>query len=99
MLKAAFIFVAPKADPAVHRSEIETETLHLITVGVESYNEAAKAVEKLLEEGVTAFELCGGFGHVGTAIVTEAVGDRGTVGVVRFDIHPGLDNRSGDELF
>jgi hypothetical protein len=33
------------------------------------------------------------------ARVAEAVGDRAFVGVVRFDRHPGLGYKSGDELF
>jgi hypothetical protein len=99
MLKASFIFVAPNADPDIHRSVIETEAVYLITVGVSSYDAAVEAVEKLIEEGVVAFELCGGFGHAGTARIAEVVGDRGVVGVVRFDVHPGLDNKSGDKLF
>jgi hypothetical protein len=31
--------------------------------------------------------------------VAEAVGDKVAVGVVRFDNHPGLEFKSGDELF
>lgn len=98
-LKAAFIFIAPNADPAVHRSVVETEQVTLISVGVSSYESAVDAVVKLVEEGVGAFELCGGFGHRGTAMVSEAVKGKAVVGVVRFDIHPGLGNKSGDEIF
>lgn len=41
-------------------------------------------------------ELCGGFGTIGHAKVTEAVEGKLQVGVVRFDNHPGYDNQSGD---
>lgn len=98
-LKAAFIFIAPNADPAVHRSVVETEQVTLISVGVSSYESAVDAAVKLVEEGVGAFELCGGFGHRGTAMVSEAVKGKAVVGVVRFDVHPGLGNKSGDEIF
>lgn len=98
-LKAAFIFIAPNADPAIHRSAVETEQVTLISVGVSSYESAVDAAVKLVEEGVGAFELCGGFGHRGTAMVSEAVKGKAVVGVVRFDGHPGLDNKSGDEIF
>ncbi|WP_425321323.1 DUF6506 family protein [Chromobacterium violaceum] len=43
-------------------------------------------------------ELCGGFGHQGVAIVAAAVGKLAAVGAVRFDPHPLLGHRSGDEL-
>lgn len=98
-LKAAFIFIAPNADPAIHRSAVETEQVTLISVGVPSYEVAVDAAQKLVDEGVAAFELCGGFGYRGTAMVSEAVKGKAAVGVVRFDIHPGLENKSGDEIF
>jgi Zn-dependent alcohol dehydrogenase len=98
-LKAAFIFIAPNADPVNHRSVIETEQVTLITVGVQNYDSAVKEAVKLTDEGVVAIELCGGFGHNGTAMVSNAVKEKAVVGVVRFDHHPGLDNKSGDELF
>ncbi len=98
-LKAAFIFIAPNADPAIHRSAVETEQVTLISVGVSSYEAAVDTALQLVDEGVAAFELCGGFGNRGTAMISEAVKGKAAVGVVRFDIHPGLDNKSGDEIF
>lgn len=59
-LKAAFIFIAPNADPAIHRSAVETEQVTLIAVGVSSYEAAVDTARKLVDEGVVAFELCGG---------------------------------------
>jgi len=53
----------------------------------------------LVLEGVEAIELCGGFGNKGTARIAEAVAGKAAVGVVRFDGHPGLSGKSGDELF
>jgi heptaprenylglyceryl phosphate synthase len=98
-LKAAFIFLAPNAQPELHQAVVETEAVHLITVGVDSYRSAAEQAKKLVEGGVTAIELCGGFGHKGVAKVCEAVEGKAKVGVVRFDSHPGLDHKSGDDLF
>lgn len=98
-LKAAFIFIAPNAEPGIHRSTIETEQVTLISVGVQSYESAVEEALKLTLEGIRAFELCGGFGHKGTSMVSEAVKGKAIVGVVRFDHHPGLGNKSGDEIF
>ena len=53
----------------------------------------------MVHEGIQAIELCGGFGNEGTAIVTQSVEEKIPVGVVRFDIHPGLGGKSGDAIF
>jgi hypothetical protein len=100
VLKAAFLFVAPDADPKSHRSWIETPKVHLLVVGVRDYAQAAETAKAMIaEDGIAAIELCGGFGNQGTAMVVEAVGGKVPVGVVRFDIHPGLGNASGDKFF
>ena len=99
ILKAAFIFVAPKADPAIHRQWVKTDAVHLLAIGVKSYAQAEDTARALVDEGIAAIELCGGFGNRGTARIVDAVGGRIPVGVVRFDIHPGLGNASGDALF
>ncbi|EPR37131.1 hypothetical protein dsx2_1074 [Desulfovibrio sp. X2] len=97
-LKAAFIFIAPGGDPAKHRNWVRTEQVELLAVAVGSYDQAeALARELVAEEGIAAIELCGGFGAAGTARVAAAV--KVPVGVVRFDVHPGLGNASGDTLF
>jgi antirestriction protein ArdC len=98
-LKAAFIFVAPEADYQIHRSVIETPAVELTAVGVKDYDMAVKAARELVEAGIGAIELCGGFGIEGTAAVKKAVAGKAAIGVVRFDNHPGLGFKSGDELF
>jgi len=98
-LKAAYIFVAPEVDPDKHRHTILTPLVELTTVAVNNYAEAVQVCQKLLEEGITAFELCGGFGNVGTGLVAAALKGKAAVGVIRFDGHPGLEWKSGDELF
>ena len=98
-LKAAFIFVAPQADPEAHRALVATPAVQLTVVGVQNYAEAEEVARNLVEEGIVAIELCGGFGHAGTARIVEAVAGKAAVGVVRFDCHPGLEGKSGDALF
>lgn len=99
MLKAAFMFLSPSANPEVHIATIDTEEVSLLVVGVPNYNTACKTAAELLEKGISAIELCGGFGIEGTAMIKKAVGGKIPVGVVRFDIHPGLGNASGDSIF
>ncbi|UFS70681.1 DUF6506 family protein [Geomonas sp. RF6] len=98
-LKAAFLFVAPEADPTKHSTVIKTPVVELSVVGVADYETAAEAARKLVEQGVVAIELCGGFGTEGTAAVKRAVGNKAAVGAVRFDCHPGLEFKSGDDVF
>ncbi|MDD2338012.1 MAG: DUF6506 family protein [Geobacteraceae bacterium] len=98
-LKAAFIFVAPDADAAKHQAVIETPIVELTVVGVSNYADAATAARGLVEQGIVAIELCAGFGVEGVAAVKKAVGSKAVVGVVRFDNHPGLDFKSGDDIF
>lgn len=98
-LKAAFIFLAAGAKPDEHRSVVSTPQVDLIVVGVPDYAQAVTAAKSLVNEGVVAIELCGGFGMAGTARIAEAVNGKAAVGVVRFDSHPGLAGKSGDQVF
>ncbi|MBF0530930.1 MAG: hypothetical protein HQK55_17015 [Deltaproteobacteria bacterium] len=98
-LKAAFIFLAPEANPATHRAWVDTPAVQLLAVAVKDYKEAVKIAQDLPKEGIQAIELCGGFGNLGTAMIVEAVKGQIPVGVVRFDSHPGLGGKSGDQLF
>jgi hypothetical protein len=98
-LKAAFIFLAPGAQPDLHRSVVSTPEVELTVVGVPDYAQAESVAKALAGAGVAAIELCGGFGTAGTARMAQAVGDRVAIGVVRFDGHPGLGGKSGDQIF
>ena len=98
-LKAAFIFISQDGNPEIHHNEVATENVSVTTVAVRNYAEAATLATKLVDEGIIAIELCGGFGIEGVAMVKQAVKDRAVAGVVRFDLHPGLGHQSGDEIF
>ena len=37
VLKAAFMFIAPEADPAENRTWIKTPKVHLLTIGEETF--------------------------------------------------------------
>ena len=98
-LRAAFIFLAPEADPAKHRASVHTPQVDLTVVGVANYAEAEHVAKSMIEDGIAAIELCGGFGTDGVARIARAVGGKAAVGVVRFDGHPGLGGKSGDAIF
>lgn len=98
-MKAAFIFVAPEGNPDQHHALVSTPEVELSVFATRNYAEAAQLAQKLVEEGIIAIELCGGFGAEGVAQISRAVAGKAAVGVVRFDHHPGLGHHSGDEFF
>lgn len=98
-LKAAFIFLAPEADSAQHQSWVKTPQVHLLAIAAKDYASASQVAKDLVDQGIQAIELCGGFGNTGVAEIVNAVGGKIPVGAVRFDTHPGLGGKSGDEIF
>jgi hypothetical protein len=98
-MQAAFMFVDQGADPGIHRDTVVTPGLALTVVGVKNYQEAVRVAGELAAEGIIAIELCAGFGVEGVAMVKKAVKGKSIVGVVRFDNHPGLQFKSGDDLY
>jgi hypothetical protein len=98
--KAAFLFVAPNAEPARDRAVIKIPSvLELTVVGARNYEEAAAVSKELVEEGNEVIELCAGFGHIGVAEIVKAVEGKAKVGAVRFDAHPAMAFKSGDDVF
>ncbi|MFC2024282.1 DUF6506 family protein [Chloroflexota bacterium] len=95
--KVVFMFWNPSADPVNHRSDLDLGSSVLTSIGVKDYEQAVNIAKDLVKEGAIAFELCGGFGNIGTARVAEAVPGV-PVGVVKFDIHPLLEAKSGDQV-
>lgn len=98
-LKAAFIFLAPEVDPKKDIQIVATPKVELTAVAASNYQEAERVAVQLVNDGIEAIELCGGFGNRGAARIADAVNGKAAVGVVRFDGHPGLGGKSGDELF
>ncbi|HET9537115.1 MAG TPA: DUF6506 family protein [Mesorhizobium sp.] len=94
-LQAAFIFLAPEADANNHRAMVRTPQVELTVVGVANYAEAERAAKSLVDQGIAAIELRG-FGVAGAARIARAVDGKAAAGVVRFDGHPGLGEKSGD---
>ena len=97
--KAAFIYIAPENDYKAHKAFIDSHVVNLTVVGVKDYEEAEYVAKELVKEGITAIELCAGFGLNGVARVSKAVEGRALVGVVRFDLHPAFNHQSGDSIF
>lgn len=98
MIKWAFIAASKAAEGEVHKSVIRTSEREITTVLVPDYDTAAQVARQLVDEGIVMIELCGGIGYSGVARIAQAVPEV-PVGVVRFDKHPVLDGKSGDDIF
>ena len=100
--KVCFMFISAACKENPMRTVLDLGQGEMIVVGVGSYEMACVEAVKLAEEGVIMIELCGGFGTLGHAKVTEALeginapAGKVWVGVIRFDNHPGYDGLSGD---
>lgn len=57
-IKGAFIFLAPQANQ--EKAWVVTPEVHLLSVAVNDYSEAAAMARELVEQGIQAIELCGG---------------------------------------
>ena len=97
-LLIGFLLVTEHADPRRDCACIENEAAVLLFFTVNSYAQGEQYAKVLAALGCVGIELCPGFGNEGVARIQKAVGPRTPVGVVRFDIHPALDHRSGDSF-
>ena len=84
--ECAFIYVAPGCNPAKERAVVEGDSINMNVIGCATYAEAEEIAKEMVAKGCTAIELCAGFGNEG-------------MGAVKFDFHPGLGFKSGDEMF
>ena len=99
MKKTAYMFVSAGVDPKIHRNSImRPNGKELITIGVRNYAQGVEVAKELVKEGVVGISLCAGFGNYGVSMITSAVERKVPVGVVRFDYHPALEFKSGDEI-
>ena len=97
-LLIGFLLVTEHADPRRDCACIENEDAVLLFFTVNSYAQGEQYAKVLAALGCVGIELCPGFGNEGVARIQKAVGPHTPVGVVRFDIHPALDHRSGDSF-
>lgn len=81
-----YIFLGPDLDPQQHRSVIKTNKLTYTTVGIDFHHkEQVIAVAKeAIAQGAQMIELCGGFGPLWVAKVTEAIQGQVPVGSVAY---------------
>lgn len=81
-----YIFLGPELDPLKHRTQIKTDQFTFTTVGI-SFNHKEQVVDVAKEavaNGAQVIELCGGFGPLWIAKVSEAIGTEIPVGSVAY---------------
>jgi hypothetical protein len=84
--KALMLAHAPDADPAKHRTVIDTGKYVLFTVVVKNQAEALEVSRSLHEkEGIHAVMLCPGFTHADVAETFKALDGKVSVNVARGD--------------
>lgn len=82
----AFIFLGPDLDPKQHRSVIKTDKLTFTSIGID-FNHKEQVIEvakEVVANGAQMIELCGGFGPLWIAKVTEAIHGQVPVGGVAY---------------
>lgn len=96
--RVGFIYISEGQDPAEQRGDIHGPGLVFMIRAVSSYAEAENAARELVADGCVMVELCAGFGIEGEFRVKQALGPGIPCGAVKFDYHPSMGFRSGDEL-
>src|SRR4051795_5931340 len=80
--KWAYIFLSPGFNRETHTTRMLSSECEFVTIGLD-FNDKDQVLEiarKLVEEGVQMIELCGGFGPLWIAKVSEAIGSAVPVG-------------------
>jgi Family of unknown function (DUF6506) len=82
----AYIFLGPGLHPQQDRADIKTKNFTFTTVGIDFNNkdQVIAVAKKLVAEGAQMIELCGGFGPVWIANVSEAINNQVPVGSVAY---------------
>jgi hypothetical protein len=91
-VKAAFVLMAPDADPKRHRASIKMPKFELTVVVAELGNldQAVDVCRELVQnEGIQAITLCPGFSHQAVAKMANAVGEGVAINVARGDVPSG----------
>lgn len=82
----AYIFLGPELDPKKHRSVITTEKLTFTTIGIDFHHkeQVIEVAKEVIANGAQMIELCGGFGPLWIAKVSEAIKNKVPVGSVAY---------------
>lgn len=82
----AFIFLSPNFSPDKNTIETQSATCRFKAVGIDMQHKehAIEIAKQLVKEGVQMIELCGGFGPLWIAKISEAIGGVIPIGSVAY---------------
>lgn len=82
----AFIYLSPGFDPEKNTLETRSNTCRFKAVGIDVFKkeDVIEIAKKLVDEGVQSIEVCGGFGPVWVAKISEAIENKVPVGSVMY---------------
>lgn len=81
-----YIFLGPELDPKVNRSVVKTENFTFTAVGIDFHHkeQVLEVAKEAVASGAQIIELCGGFGPLWIAKVTDAINGQVPVGSVAY---------------
>lgn len=84
--KYAYIFLGPQLDPKKDRTEINTPGFSFTAVGIDFQHkeQVIEVAKEMVANGAQLIELCGGFGPLWVAKVSEAIQNKVPVGSVMY---------------
>lgn len=82
----AYIFLGPELDPKKDRAIIKTDKLTFTTIGIDFHHkdQVIEVAKEAIANGAQMIELCGGFGPLWIAKVSEAINGQVPVGSVAY---------------
>jgi len=80
--KWAYIFLSPGFNKEEHKATLSSSTCQFVTVGIDfkDKEQVVDIARQLVADGVQMIELCGGFGPLWIARVSEAINGAVPVG-------------------
>lgn len=82
----AFIYLSPNFNPKDNTNESSSTNCKFKSVGIDVFNKESviEVAKQLVEEGVQAIEICGGFGPTWVTKISEAINYKIPVGGVMY---------------
>lgn len=81
-----YIYLGPDLNPDIHRSTVKTDHLTFSAIGI-AFHEKERSIDvarQAIADGAQMIELCGGFGPLWIAKITEATQGQVPVGSVAY---------------
>jgi len=82
----AYIFLGPELNPEKDHAVIKTDKLTFMAIGIDFHHkeQVIQAAKDAIAQGAQMIELCGGFGPIWVAKVSEAIDGQVPVGSVAY---------------